>query len=127
MCRLRIEQQLLTLFAPGNTMGMNLKFLLPFWMNSFWSCAAGKEGRNKEGKEKQSRDEDQICTPAAADLFVYVDGVEGPLVVLQPTRGRRHRLVVLGADDDDDQILLLGVRHKARVAVFHVEKELQRL
>lgn len=50
---------------------------------------------------------------------MYVDGVEGPLVALQAPRGRCDRLVVLGADDDDDQILLLGVRHQARFSVFH--------
>lgn len=44
------------------------------------------------------------------NLFMYVDSVEGPLVVLQANRGGRHRLVVLGTDDDDDQILSLGVR-----------------
>lgn len=26
-----------TFLAPGNRIGMNLKFLLPFWMNSLWS------------------------------------------------------------------------------------------
>lgn len=31
-----------TFLAPGNKMGMNLKFLLPFWMNSFWSWATHK-------------------------------------------------------------------------------------
>lgn len=36
-----------------------------------------------------------------------VNRVEGPLVVLQADRGGRHRLVVLGADDDDDQVLFL--------------------
>lgn len=45
---------------------------------------------------------------------MYVDSVEGPFVVLQANRGRGHRLVVLGADDDDDQIFLLRVRHKPR-------------
>lgn len=39
---------------------------------------------------------------------MYVDGVEGPLVVLQAHRRRCHCLVVLGADDDDDQVLFLG-------------------
>lgn len=42
-----------------------------------------------------------------SDLLVYVDGVEGPLVGLQADGRGRHRLVVLGADDDDDQVLLL--------------------
>lgn len=41
------------------------------------------------------------------NLFVYVDGVEGPLVVLQADRRGRHCLVVLGTDDDDDQVLFL--------------------
>lgn len=64
-------------------------------------------------------------TLAAADLFVYVDGVEGPLVVLHANRGCCHRLVVLGADDDDDQILFLCARdtNHRHVFVFHVEKE----
>lgn len=42
------------------------------------------------------------------ELFMYVNCVEGPLVVLQANRGGRHRLVVLGADDDDDQVLFLA-------------------
>lgn len=42
-----------------------------------------------------------------SDLFVYVDSVEGPLVVLQADRGSCHCLIVFGADDDDDQVLLL--------------------
>lgn len=56
---------------------------------------------------------------------MYVDGVEGPLVVLQANRGRCHRLVVLGADDDDDQILFLCVRdtNHRHVFVFQLEKE----
>lgn len=56
---------------------------------------------------------------------MYVDGVEGPLVVLQANGGRCHRLVVLGADDDDDQILFLCVRdtNHRHVFVFHLEKE----
>lgn len=41
------------------------------------------------------------------ELLVYVNCVEGPLVILQADRGGRHRLVVLGTDDDDDQILFL--------------------
>lgn len=41
------------------------------------------------------------------NLFVNVDGVEGPLVVLQANRGGCHRLIVLGTDDDDDQVLFL--------------------
>lgn len=43
-----------------------------------------------------------------------VDGVKGPLVVLQDGRGG-HRFVVLGADDDDDQIALLRELHNIRV------------
>lgn len=42
----------------------------------------------------------------ATNLFMYIDGVKSPLVVLQKRRGG-HRFVVLGADDDDDQIPLL--------------------
>lgn len=38
---------------------------------------------------------------------MYVNRVVGPLVALQASRGSRHRLVVLGADDDDDEILFL--------------------
>lgn len=41
------------------------------------------------------------------ELFVYVDCVEGPLVVLQTNRGSCHCLVVLRTDDDDDQVLFL--------------------
>lgn len=66
-------------------------------------------------KERKSKVEDDDLS--FINLFVYVDSVEGPLVVLQATRGRCHRLVVLGADDDDDQILLLGVRHKPAARV----------
>lgn len=43
------------------------------------------------------------------NLFMYVDGVEGPLVVLQASRGGCHCLIVLGTDDDDDQVLFLCV------------------
>lgn len=39
---------------------------------------------------------------------MYVDGVKGPLVVHQADRGGCHRLIVLGTDDDDDQVLFLG-------------------
>lgn len=39
---------------------------------------------------------------------MYVDGVERPLVVLQADRGGCDRLIVLGTDDDDDQVLFLG-------------------
>lgn len=49
-----------------------------------------------------------------ANLFVYVDGVEGPLVVLQHGRGS-HRLIVLGADDDDDQVALLSEGDNIRI------------
>lgn len=45
-----------------------------------------------------------------------VDRVEGPLVVLQDGRGG-HCFVVLGADDDDDQIALLCGLHNIRVTV----------
>lgn len=38
---------------------------------------------------------------------MYVNRVVGPLVALQASRGSGHRLVVLGADDDDDEILFL--------------------
>ncbi len=38
---------------------------------------------------------------------MYVDGVEGPLVVLQANRGGCHCIIVLGTDDDDDQVLFL--------------------
>lgn len=48
-----------------------------------------------------------VTTP---NLFMYVDGVESPLVVLQHRRGG-HRFIVLGADDDDDQIALLHVKY----------------
>ena len=43
----------------------------------------------------------------SADLFVDVDGVERPLVALQADGRSRHRLVVLGTDDDDDQVIFL--------------------
>lgn len=49
-----------------------------------------------------------------ADLLMYVDGVKRPLVVLQHRRGG-HRFVVLGADDDDDQIALLCEAHNMGV------------
>ena len=39
---------------------------------------------------------------ADSNLFVYVDCVEGPFVILQADRGGCHCLIVLGADDDDD-------------------------
>lgn len=41
------------------------------------------------------------------ELFMYVDGVEGPLVVLQDNRRGCHCLIVLWTDDDDDQVLFL--------------------
>lgn len=37
----------LTFVAPGNRMGMNLKFLLPFWMNSFWSCIGHRRAKSE--------------------------------------------------------------------------------
>lgn len=43
-----------------------------------------------------------------------VDGVKRPLVVLQDRRGG-HRFIVLGADDDDDQIALLWGVHNLRI------------
>lgn len=53
---------------------------------------------------------------AAANLFMYVDRVERPLVVLQADRWGCHRLVVLRTDDDDDQVLFLRKnRHVVRV------------
>ena len=50
-----------------------------------------------------------LCDRAVgwAYLLVDVDGVEGPLVVLQAKRRGTDRVVVLGTDDDDDQIFLL--------------------
>ena len=42
-----------------------------------------------------------------SDLFMYVNRVERPLVVLQVKGGGRHCLVVLGTDDNDDQVLFL--------------------
>lgn len=48
-----------------------------------------------------------VTTP---NLFMYVDGVKSPLVVLQHRRGG-HCFIVLGADDDDDQIPLLYVKY----------------
>lgn len=50
----------------------------------------------------------------ATNLFVYVDSVKSPLVDLQKRRGG-HRFVVLGADDDDDQIPLLCGEHDTLV------------
>lgn len=38
---------------------------------------------------------------------MYVNCVVGPLVALQASRGSGHRLVVLGADDDDNEVLFL--------------------
>lgn len=49
-----------------------------------------------------------------SNLFVYIDGVKSPLVVLQDGRGG-HRLIVLGADDDDDEIALLCEGHITRI------------
>lgn len=43
----------------------------------------------------------------ASDLFMYVHRIEGPLVVLQTHRGGSHCIIVLGTDDDDDQVLFL--------------------
>lgn len=45
---------------------------------------------------------------------MYVDSVKSPLVVLQKRRGG-HRFIVLGADDDDDQIPLLCEVHNTLV------------
>lgn len=42
------------------------------------------------------------------NLFMYVNSIEGPLVVFQANRGGCHCLIVLGTDDDDDQVLFLG-------------------
>lgn len=50
---------------------------------------------------------------------MYVDGVERPLVVLQADRGGGDCLVVLGTDDDDDQVLFLGKGIKKITACFH--------
>lgn len=50
----------------------------------------------------------------ATNLFMYIDGVKSPLVILQKRRGG-HRFVVLGADDDDDQIPLLCEVHNTLV------------
>lgn len=50
------------------------------------------------------------------NLLMYVDGVESPLVVLQDRRGR-HRFIVLGADDDDDQVALLCEAHNMGVTM----------
>lgn len=41
------------------------------------------------------------------ELFMYVNSIEGPLVVFQANRGGCHCLIVLGTDDDDDQVLFL--------------------
>lgn len=64
------------------------------------------------GPGKQNGDEPEILAAVLDELilklFVDVNRVEGPLVVLQVERGRGHRLVVLGTDDDDDQVLLLA-------------------
>lgn len=38
---------------------------------------------------------------------MYVDGVESPLIVLKANRGGCDSLIVLGTNDDDDQIFLL--------------------
>lgn len=43
-------------------------------------------------------------------LLVDVDGVHGPLVPLHADVAMCHRLVVLGADDYDDQVVLLKDR-----------------
>lgn len=42
------------------------------------------------------------------DLFVYVDGVEGPLIILKADRGGCDCLIVLRTNNDDDQVFLLG-------------------
>lgn len=44
------------------------------------------------------------------DLFVDVDGIASPLVVVGADVGGGDRLVVLWADDDDDQVLFLRGR-----------------
>lgn len=51
----------------------------------------------------------------ATDLFVYVDSVEGSLVILQVDWGCGHCLMILGADNDDDQIFLLCVWGRGRM------------
>lgn len=60
---------------------------------------------------ENNRDEPEILASILdeliLELFVYVDGVEGPLIVLQANRGGCHCLIVLGTDDDDDQVLFL--------------------
>lgn len=56
----------------------------------------------------------RISASTAANLFVYVDSVKSPLVILQDRRGG-HRFIVLGADDDDDQIPLLCEGHNIHV------------
>lgn len=50
------------------------------------------------------------------NLFMYVDGVKSPLVVLQDRRGG-HCFIVLGADDDDDQIPLLCEGNHIRITL----------
>lgn len=94
-----------TFLAPGNRMGMNLKFLLPFWMNSLWSWET--RTRSSETWPLNSAAADTQVSEDA-DLFVNINRVEGPVILLQLKRGGRHRLIVLGTDDDDDQVLLLG-------------------
>lgn len=85
---------------------MNLKFLLPFWMNSVWSCIT-QTCKNKQRPDGKVHDSASMAT----NLFMYIDSVKSPLVVLQKRRGG-HRFIVLGADDDDDQIPLLCEEHK---------------
>ena len=59
-----------------------------------------------------------------SDLFVDVDGVEGPLIVLQADGGSGHGLVVLGADDDDDQVFFLqrGPQHRGLTTALRVSE-----
>lgn len=100
----RSTRQRLTFLAPGNMMGMNLKFLLPFWMNSLWSCTQTKGTSKEQGRLTTLQ---PWFLFLVANLFVDVDGVARPLVGLQAHRRGCHCLVVLGTDDDDDQILFL--------------------
>lgn len=48
-----------------------------------------------------------ILNELVLELFVNVDGVERPLIVLHTDRWGRHCLIVLWTDDDDDQIFFL--------------------
>lgn len=52
---------------------------------------------------------------------MYVDGVERPLVVLQANRRGRHGLIVLGTDDDDDQVLFLGEKNRTMTVLFSLQ------